>query len=385
MRIARWTPQLARYDSPTSTTCWDGRTLAEVEKPFIRRDFTNFVAYKSFLDESMELFAANAGSQARQFPRRLVAALSAGYDSSTVAAIARPFGLDEVVLFDSDRKDVREFHKGCQDRSAASAEDSGENVAAALGLRPLSVAHDAWMDSLLPEVPFLAADAYGEDVFFRGAQVHLAGTVLLTGFFGDVTWGKDTRDDDGNLTRRYSSQAGLSLTEYRLTAGFVHAPMSYWGARQIGDIVRLSNSNELEPWDIPGRYSRPICRRIVEDSGVPREAFGTAKRGASVFLLDSPTFHPEIFGGSYLNRWLGRQWRLDQTLWAALPYDSLIPHAGLDGQTPSLAWRGAWRLRNQGYEIVNRIPTPRHWVFPWALERAAEAYTHTPSTPRRVP
>jgi hypothetical protein len=342
---------------------WDGRTLAEAEKPFIRRDFTTFLAYKSFLDESMELFAANAGSQARQFPRRLMAALSAGYDSSTVAAIARPYGLDEVVLFDSDRKDVREFHKGCQDRSAASAEDGGGNIAAALGVRPLSVAHDAWLDNPLPEVPFLAADAYGEDVFFRGAEDHLAGTVLLTGFFGDVTWGKDTRDDYGKLTRRYSSQAGLSLTEYRHTAGFVHAPMSYWGARQIGDIVRLSNSNELEPWDIPGGYSRPICRRIVEESGVPRDAFGTAKRGASVFLLDSPTFlsapsladfrtwlenHPEIFGDSYLNRWLGRQWRLDHTLWAALPYDSLIPHAGLDGQTPSLAWRGAWRLRNQG-------------------------------------
>jgi hypothetical protein len=228
--------------------------------------------------------------------------------------------------------------------------------------------------------------------------------ISLGPFPNGILRGRDVGQGHARRRRKPDSQIQQpgrpSLTEYRLTAGFVHAPMSYWGARQIGDIVRLSNSNELEPWDIPGRYSRPICRRIVEDSGVPREAFGTAKRGASVFLLDSPTFlsapsladfrtwlenHPEIFGGSYLNRWLGRQWRLDQTLWAALPYDSLIPHAGLDGQTPSLAWRGAWRLRNQGYEIVNRIPTPRHWVFPWALERAAEAYTHTPSTPRRVP
>ena len=47
---------------------WDGRTLTEAEKPFIRRDFTTFQAYKSVLDESMELFAANAGSQARQSP-----------------------------------------------------------------------------------------------------------------------------------------------------------------------------------------------------------------------------------------------------------------------------------------------------------------------------
>lgn len=375
--------------------CWDGRTLTAVEKPFIERDFTTFLAYRSFLEESMASLAANAASQARQFPRRVIATLSSGYDSATVAAIARQSGLDEVLLFDADRKEQRDFHRACQPSNGASGEDSGKDIAAALGLRSLSVAHDAWMDGHLPEVPFLAADGYGQEVFFRGAEDHLAGTVLLTGFFGDSVWGKDTRDDDGNLTRR-NNPAGGSLTEFRLAAGFLHAPVPYWGGRQVGDIVRLSNSSELEPWDIPGGYSRPICRRIVEESGVPRDAFGTVKQGGSVFLLDSPTFlsdtsladfrtwlenHPEILTDSRLNRWLGRQWWLDHALWAALPYDSIIRHAGVDGQTPSLAWRAAWRIRNEGYEFANRIPTPRHWVFPWATERAAEAYTLAPSTP----
>jgi hypothetical protein len=59
-------------------------------------------------------------------------------------------------------------------------------------------------------------------------------------------WDKRARDDDGNL---YGTPAGLGLTEYRLSAGFLHAPMAFWGARQISDIVRLSNSRELEPWD----------------------------------------------------------------------------------------------------------------------------------------
>jgi len=213
-----------------------------------------------------------------------------------------------------------EFHRACQPSSGASAEDSGKDIAAALGLRPVSVAHDAWMDSPLPEVPFLAADAYGQEVFFRGAEDRLAGTVLLSGFFGDTVWGKNARDDDGNLTRR-NNPAGGSLTEYRLAAGFLHAPMPFWGGRQNRDIARLSNSHELEPWDVPGGYSRPICRRIVEESGVPRDAFGIVKQGSSVFLLDSPTFltdssladfrtwletHPEVFGDSRLNRWLGR-------------------------------------------------------------------------------
>jgi hypothetical protein len=100
-------------------------------------------------------------------------------------------------------------------------------------------------------------------------------------------WDKRARDDDGNL---YGTPAGLGLTEYRLSAGFLHAPMAFWGARQISDIVRLSNSRELEPWDLPSRYSRPVRRRIVEESGVPRDAFGVVKQAGSVFLLDSPTF-----------------------------------------------------------------------------------------------
>jgi hypothetical protein len=93
---------------------WDGRTLAEAEKPFIARDFTTFPAYKGFLDESMESFAANAGSPARRYPWRLLAALSSGYDSPTVAAIARQVGLDEVVLFDHDRKETRDFNRAYQ-------------------------------------------------------------------------------------------------------------------------------------------------------------------------------------------------------------------------------------------------------------------------------
>jgi hypothetical protein len=84
------------------------------------------------------------------------------------------------------------------------------------------------MDHQLPEVPFLAADGYGEEVFLRGAELHLPGTVLFTGFHGGTMWDKRTRDDDGNL---YGTPAGLGLTEYRLSAGFLHAPMAFWGAR----------------------------------------------------------------------------------------------------------------------------------------------------------
>ena len=135
----------------------------------------------------MESLAANAGSQARRYPRRLLVELSSGCDSPTVAAIARQFGLEEAVVFDSDRNEARDFRRAFH--QGAPAQDSGRDVAAALGLRPLSVFHDAWMDSYLPEVPFLAADGYGE-----GLRLHISTSVRPPGSLA--------RDGGNSLARR---------------------------------------------------------------------------------------------------------------------------------------------------------------------------------------
>src|SRR5216117_1402793 len=42
----------------------------------------------------------------------------------------------------------------------------------------------------------------------------------------------------------------------------------------------------MAPWDVRGTYSRPICRRIVETAGVPRDAFGVRKQTASVLFFE---------------------------------------------------------------------------------------------------
>src|SRR2546426_6038614 len=47
--------------------------------------------------------------------------------------------------------------------------------------------------------------------------------------------------------------------------------------RSIAETQRISRSREMAPWDVDAGYSRPICRRILETAGVPREAFGDRK------------------------------------------------------------------------------------------------------------
>src|SRR5207244_9323866 len=96
-----------------------------------------------------------------------------GYDSPTVAALARARGLREAVSFATANDD---------------APDDGAAVAAVLGVRVRSLSRNAWRARHLGQVPFLAADAKGEDAYIGGAERLLRGRVLLTGFFGDKVW-----------------------------------------------------------------------------------------------------------------------------------------------------------------------------------------------------
>ena len=50
--------------------------------------------------------------------------------------------------------------------------------------------------------------------------------------------------------------------------------------------MQVGMSDDMAPYRVGGRYDRPIARRMVEEAGVPREAFGQRKRAVN-FLLSS--------------------------------------------------------------------------------------------------
>ncbi len=225
-------------------------------------------------------------------------------------------------------------------------------------------------------------NAYGEEVHYAPLAKLLAGRVLFTGYHGDKAWAKDAPDLSPNVVR--GDPTGLSLSEFRLRAGFMHCPVPFLGVRAIADLHRISLSAEMSPWDVPGDYSRPICRRIVEEAGVPRHLFGMEKQAASVVLWNR--------GEGFLPRdelerfeaWLREHrdaWRVeravtpfarrakDRVVDAALrPVRGLLPladrHRGLDAIA-----QGLRRLDPAG----RPDPLFDH-LFPWALEEAQEAY-----------
>src|SRR5437773_7610238 len=330
---------------------WNGSALRERPKPGPHRDFGDFAAYRGFLEASLAGLAQNLSSSDRAVPLQMLGTISSGYDSPAVTVLARPYGLQEAIAFEP---------------SSSGAPDSGGAFARALGVRLRRLARDAWRAPDAPtgaEVPFLAADAKGEDVYFRGAEAHLARRVLVTGYHGDQMWSKRPRTTSADIVR--GDQSGLSLSEYRLWAGFIHLPVPFLGVRQIADVSALSRSAAMAPWDVPGAYSRPICRRIVETAGVPPRAVGGRQQTAAAPFFQRAAMLSPGPTAAY------REWLRDRGV--AAPAHSPGAAARLRAALARLA---SPRLRN-ALGLAHGARLFPH-LFPWAVERAKARYRAAP-------
>ncbi len=288
---------LARYARTVSTSAgavrltyfdnlaWDGRAMRERPKPAPQRDLTTFAAYRGFLDASLAELAENLSSPDRAVPLQMLGTISSGYDSPTVAVLARPYGLEEAIGFDP---------------SSAGAPDTGLAIAQTLGVRLWRLDRDAWR---APEAPAV--------------------------------------------------------------------PVPFLGVRQIGAVRTLSRSAAMAPWDVPGGYSRPICRRIVETVGVPRDAFGVRKQTASVLFFERDDMLSPASLADY-REWLrarASEWR-DRGL--AAPAPTASPRAAVRLRA-ALARLAGPRLRH-ALGLAHGAPLFRH-LFPWAVERAKPRYS----------
>jgi len=352
---------------------WDGRSLVRVPKPHPVRDFGTFERFVGFLDAALEALAENLSSAARRCPYRMLGTLSSGYDSTAVAALACRHGLEEAVTFDEGVASI--------DRLDEPKADTGAEIGRHLGLRVEEIPSDAWR-RVGPDaaIPFLAGDGNGMLALFAGAEARLSGRVLLTGLAGDAFWDGRNRPSRGTFDL-HGAPGGLSLSEYRLRTGFIHVPMPYVGAVQVDDLLRLSRSEEMRPWSVGGGYDRPVCRRIVEEAGVPRQLFGMSKKGARVRLSERATFWSSAFVHDYLD-WL----RGERASWwsrgrippdwvskAANPVQDLLRSVvGLLRQRLGVPVRRIYVTRRLEY-MASRESLYRY-LFPWAVDRCRSSY-----------
>jgi hypothetical protein len=251
----------------------------------------------------------------------------------------------------------------------------------------------------LHEVPFFAGDAWGADLQYVDAASHLEGRLLFTGYHGDKVWAKKAPDTTPNIVR--GDLSGLSLTEFRLWAGFLNCAVPFWGVRSIAGIQAISNSAEMKPWDVPGSYSRPICRRIAEEAGIPREAFGRTKRASAVYPLTRRVFLAPSSLDTYRrwvlaqrSRWI-RSGRVPPMMGVRLDRLTISAANVLEAMAGKVVWGLATRTRWPAlpqYRAVRRlctfthpdhaepawVPRLRRYVFPWALVVAMKRYARDP-------
>jgi hypothetical protein len=238
---------------------------------------SDFAEYRALLAGTVAALVRNATDDARDRPLAVATTTSTGYDSTASTVLAAEAGVGTSITFDRDRHGV--------------PADCGRALAEQLGLHVDVYDTGAWRrspDSVIAE--FVAGTSGWAMLPMAAFAPDRSGSLVFLGTLGDELWRRDRADIGDALARpRDEEPAPAGLREFRLRAGIVFAHVPTIGAVHAPRIHQLGRSPEMEPWTLHNEYDRPIPRRIVEEAGVPRTAFGQT----SWNTIDTQT--PEIF------------------------------------------------------------------------------------------
>lgn len=230
-------------------------------------EYHSFDEYKSYLDHSISSVFKNASSESRICKYEPITTISSGYDSTAIAALAAAQGCREALTFTHARGRGR-------------PDDSGEKIGERLGLTVRCFDRLAYrMFDDMPEI-----ETQGAPCELSSAREVVSGRLLLTGFAGDGVWDRDPAYLGSDIVRVDAS--GSNWGELRLRWGFIHFPVAFLGIRELSRINMITKSKEMAHWTLGGDYDRPICRRIIEEAGVPRGSFAQEKKAAGVYATE---------------------------------------------------------------------------------------------------
>lgn len=232
--------------------------------------FDSYATYLSGLKQWLDaVLEANGKGANRHF--KLISALSRGYDSTAVSALATEFGLQEIISI----RDSRGGEEGSEDVTP---------VAVLLGVRLHAINRSDYRKYGLEAEKIFYLTAVADDICLYPFRDLLAGRILIGGFHGDIQWDRNQRPASRWTGTWNDTNGGLSMQEFRIRSGYISCPLAFFGWQHYRDIIRLSRSDEMKPWSVGGTYDRPIPRRIAEEAGVPREWFGKKKMAVTVTL-----------------------------------------------------------------------------------------------------
>ncbi len=261
-------------------------TIVESDK-LMSPQFTCFKDYRSYVQDNYRLIAANARDQARQWSLEIFSTQSTGYDSTAVNAICRPFGIDTVFTVSKGKSKYYLAHND----EGAMTNDDGTEICELVGQRYIRLNRRAFAEAFDHEPLYYCVLHHNQDANLLEISKHISKAgLLLTGIHGEILCSNDrfVRPPLLDTEVRRLELAGHGMSEFRLVVGFIHLPLPFIGARRKPDIVRITESCEMDPWRMGNTYDRPIARRIAEEAGIPRQLFGQSKK-ASVVIFAEPS------------------------------------------------------------------------------------------------
>ncbi len=344
----------------------------EPELKHVPPNFADFGRYRDYLFAKLSALFANAASTDRRIAYSPLCTISSGYDSVASAALASQAGCRDAVTIQSARPTMS---------AGDDLNDSGRVAGESLGMTVHEFDRDTYRRADgTPEAEFVTAGDLGQDLVLTAFEKQLSSRVVVTGLHGDVVWSRKLPHRPKRDIIRLDP-GGASLGEYRMRVGFIHVPVPCIGAMSFPDIFRISRSAEMAPWTLGTKHDRPIPRRIAEERGVPRTAFGQRKRAITVLLNSDERLARQMNPRSLesFNRFYERirserrpatQWRYN---WGHRAH-SLCSRI-LSRPNDALHWL------NLGVSIPNPIPSRfthdpgrPSFLFLWGMEQLAERY-----------
>jgi hypothetical protein len=263
-------------------------TTERVEKQWAQPP-RNYSEYASLMQETLERVIQNAADSARRQRFRPVCMISKGYDSVAVAALASKAGCREAVTY-------RESGS-----AKGTANDDGSEIGRVLGYRTTVYQRPEPYEAPRDGEEEFYMEPWGVDREIAPMEAQLAASMLLSGrstsgwAAGASAYGG--RPDHGglpDLQRPIFYTPGCALTDFRMRVGFLHFAVPGIGAIHAPALGRLSESDEMRPWKVGGRYDKPIPRRMAEEAGVPRHLFGLFKMGGPKGASSSRSFSARL-------------------------------------------------------------------------------------------
>jgi len=241
-----------------------------------RPTFGSFDDYYQSLMNKLLKIRDNYQSSGRKRPMAAYSTISSGYDAAAVSCLVRKLGVGE--CFIGKPLDGLIFERRAE---------PGERIARKLGCQVHFL--DSKRSHISKEELYFLAGNYpkfSKSVWSEIALHSMAKSIqkrntpaaVFMGYSGDDVWGPKGKIDPetGDLLAT-PPLSGSNLSEIRLLIGFLTIPPAYMYIKDVAQIRKISNSREMDPWRLNNDYDRPIPRRIVEESGIPREWFGMKK------------------------------------------------------------------------------------------------------------